>query len=616
MGIMYLISVLILLISFILVKKSNNKINIIEFICVSIVTLFCYNTLICYILTFFTIPITLLLLTLINLAFAIAFIITIIRKKEIQQFEMSEIQLFSTGIIGIAVIVVALLNFGFPFNVKYETSDPSLHYLTSKMFAKSNALLANVENDEIYGDLSTRKTTSYVNSGLIMKALCKDLDSIECYNIFVCFGIFVLFLTGISLCCTMQKFANNKEKKLLALVISILCIMGYPLNSFLFGFEYMSMGLLIICTIIGIIEYFEKDVLDSKYTILIITLLNFGIFCSYFMFVPFVYPAIWIYFCIENYIKTKKIITNKLVLTLFITLIIPFVLGYIYHLLPEVYSILIKNNVNTNAVMKYSSHIVNSAFSAPGYIYINIYSNMILLLPLTLYVIIKKTKENKLITIMIMCTVLFIEVLFVGYKLGKVSMYYLSKNYFALWIMFMYCNYKALISFKNKYIPRVLITGYIAILIVYIAFSNTKMEDVLINEDENILSVMEIYGANKTILTKKEPQFNQEEIEILKYAKDNLDYNSQIEIVTDHKAYYWSYPLMDYINNEESLKKYSKGQNKLNLKVYLLPKKINKVDYMVYFKKSNIYNKMKDEMFINSEIIFENSSGGVLKYNK
>ena len=59
---------------------------------------------------------------------------------------------------------------------------------------------------------------------------------------------------------------------------------------------------------------------------------------------------------------------------------------------------------------------------------------------------------------------------------------------------------------------------------------------------------------------------------------------------------------------------YSKGQNKLNLKVYLLPQKINNVDYIVYFKKSDIYNKMKDKMFQNSEIIYENKSGGILKY--
>lgn len=73
MGIIYLISVLILLISFILVKKSEKEIEVISFICVSIVLLFCYNTLICFILTFFTIHTKLWLLTVINILISLLF---------------------------------------------------------------------------------------------------------------------------------------------------------------------------------------------------------------------------------------------------------------------------------------------------------------------------------------------------------------------------------------------------------------------------------------------------------------------------------------------------------------------------------------------------------------
>ena len=59
MEILYIASVIILLLSFILRKKSEKEIDIVSFICVSIVLLFCYNTFICYILTFFVIPIKL-----------------------------------------------------------------------------------------------------------------------------------------------------------------------------------------------------------------------------------------------------------------------------------------------------------------------------------------------------------------------------------------------------------------------------------------------------------------------------------------------------------------------------------------------------------------------------
>lgn len=46
------------------------------------------------------------------------------------------------------------------------------------------------------------------------------------------------------------------------------------------------------------------------------------------------------------------------------------------------------------------------------------------------------------------------------------------------------------------------------------------------------------------------------------------------------------------------------------------PNKIGKVDYIVYFTKSEFYEKEKEKLFENAEIIYENEAGGILKYNK
>ena len=99
------------------------------------------------------------------------------------------------------------------------------------------------------------------------------------------------------------------------------------------------MGLLIICAIIDLVYYHNNDIFNSKYFVILMALLNFGLFSAYFMFVPFMYPALWIYFCIQNYCKTKKIVTKELIILLMVTLLIPFILGYIYHLAPKIYSV-------------------------------------------------------------------------------------------------------------------------------------------------------------------------------------------------------------------------------------------------------------------------------------
>lgn len=623
MGVIYLISVLAVLITFIIVKKTEKEINIISFLGISIVALFCYNTFVCYVLTFFTIPITLLGLSLINIFFTCLLAVHTIKTKEIQKYKSNKLDFIYVLLIAIIALIVSYINFGFPFNVNYETGDPSVHYLTSVMFAESDSLLAGVENDEVYGSFSVRKTASYVNSGLIMKSFCNGLDFIECYNVFVAFGIFIFFLTGVSIYSAMRKFAKNNEHLFIAFIMSVLCMLGYPLNSFLFGFEYLSMGLLIICCIIDLVSYYKEDILNLKLFILIMALLNFGLFAAYYMFVPFVYPALWIYFCIENYFENKKFISKKLICILFITLLVPFTLGFIYHLAPEIYSVFINESlINMGTAMDYSEHIVNSGLAVNGYIYVNLYSNVLLLIPLAVYLFIKSAKDKKLKDnafegLLLLIAILFIEILLIGNKFGKVSMYYLSKNYFALWIILFYCNYKALIliSEKNKIIPRILISLYVLLMIILTIFSNVKVEYYLNNPFETPLSVMEIYGANKTIMFEKPIDFNQKELEILKYARKNLDYNSEIEVVEDEQPNYWAYVLLRYINHEELTDQYY-GQQKLNCKRYLLEENINKVDYMIYFNKSQKYAELKDKLFENSEIIYENEAGGILKYNK
>lgn len=621
MGILYIISSMILLINFILRKKSEKKIDIIGVICISIVLLFCYNTAICYILTFFTIPIKLWLLTIINLIFSLLLVIPIIRKREIQKYTFNKIDILYISIITIVLLVMAYINFGFPFDVKYETGDPSVHFLTSVMFAEQDALMPNVEPDAVYGDLSTRKPTSYVNSGLLMKCFCKDFDIIDCYNIFVSFGIFTLILIGITMYSALKKYANKKEHTFWAFLVALICTLGYPLNSFLFGFEYLTMGLLMICAIIDLVYYYENDILKFSDVLLIFGLVDFGLFCSYWMFVPFVFPALWIYFCVKNYNKTKKIVTRKLVVLLIITLLIPFILGYIYHLAPNIYAILINRFSGIDTSMEYSAYLVNSGLSVNGYIYINLYSNMLLLLPLTIYFFIKRVKDKDLkneifLGLLLLFAIVFIEILLAGKSFGKVSIYYLTKNYFALWIILAFTNYKALIviSEKNKYLSRLFIGTYVFLMVICTIFSNIKIEDISLNCDENILSVMEVFGANKTILLNKKPQFNQEELKILIYAKENLNYDSKIEVAANDSAYYWAYVLLDYINKGEEFENRYGGQTELMKSWKSLPHKINKVDYIIYFNKDYTYDELKDKLFENAEIIYENSAGGILKY--
>lgn len=622
MGIIYLISVLFLVISFILIKKTEKVLDIISFTGITIVVFMAYNAFVCYVINFFGIPITLLSLSIINILFAVLISGIILIKKEIQKYKLDKFGILSIGIILIATLVVSYLNFGFPFNIKYETGDPAIHFTTSAVFAKQDSLL-NLNTDEVYGNYEGRKIGSYVNSGIIMKCCSSFMDEIDYYKVFIGFGIFILFMTGAMMYSTLEKFAKTKGGKTLALIVSLIYVMGYPLNSLLFGFEYLSLGILVLGTIIHMIYYFEKEELKFPFYIIIFALLNFDVFCSYYMFVPYTYSALWIYFCIHSKKTNRKIICKENVIILSVTLLIPFFLGYIYHLAPNIYNILhldaweaLKNSLT------FSSGILNYSFTLYGYIYVNFYSNMLLLMPLTIYYIYKKIKKKEYFSydiIFLAFLILFMGILGLGVIFDKVSVYFLMKNYYALWLILLYMNFKGLMYLydKDKAKPWAIITFYVMLIMFNLLFIDAPLGKEPKNKNENIVNVVEIFGVNKTIIVDREEDYNLDEIEILRYAKEHLDFdNDTIEFMGDPEQLFWEYGLLGYVNYDDFLDdpQYG-GQDRLTLKAMNAYKKIGKVNYMVYFNRSNFYKEVEDIIFKNGEVIYENDAGGIIKYN-
>lgn len=614
MGIIYAISVIILFVSYLLIQKTKNKIDILKQIPLAFVLLFCYNTFICYVLTFVTIPITLAGLSIINAIFSAIIIAYLIKTKKIQSYKFNKIDIIYIILLGLAVIIMAYINFGFPFEIKYETGDPSVHYLTSQMFAEGDGLLAAEESDPVYGSFNARKTASYVNSGLIMKCFDGIIDPFYNYNIFIMFGTITLFLTAWMFYSTIATFVKNNITRFLAFIVALLYTMGYPLNSYLFGFEYLSMGLLILGAIIASVDIYQKEEIGYKHNLLVFFLLNFGLFTAYYMLVPYTYSALWIYFCYTEYKKQKKLITLKTAILLFVTLLIPFGLGYIYHIAPDMYAVFIKESATVENAIKYQNHLVSEGLAVDGYIYVNLYSNMLLLLPFSVVAIYKGWKENKAVALMTIFDIAFIALLLLGYHFEKVSIYYLSKNYFALSLFLFYLTFKGMMHMeeKDKLIPIISVVGYTIIIILHLLFGKTEIAHGEINPNEKISRVADIYLANEIIL-KKQKDLTTEELELLKYVVDNIPEDKKTEIAGDGEQGYWSYVILRRINDDD---KEHWGQSKLTWKMLLVGERAGKVDYVVYFNRGYFYRFWKDKLWENAQVIYENKAGGILQYKK
>lgn len=371
------------------------------------------------------------------------------------------------------------------------------------------------------------------------------------------------------------------------------------------------------------VYYFENEELKFPYYVIIFAFLNFNLFCSYFMFIPFVYPALWIYLCVYSKKHNKKIICKKNVIMLFVTLLVPFILGYIYHFAPGIYNIFNSDALEAlkDAAEK-SYNTLSNGLVTYGYIYINYYSNFLLFIPLTIWHIIRSIKEKKLLSfdiIFLLFLVLFIGLLVVGIQFGKVSPYYTMKNYYILWLVLIYINFKQLMNLfeEHKIITYALVIVYILAIIFNLAFRYDPLGKEDKNPNENITNVVEIFGINKTIIVDRPLDLNLKEIEILKYAKENLDFeNNDVEVMGNSEQLMWTYDLLKYINYDTLFEKYTYGQTRFEVKAQTAFQKIGKVDYMIYFNASKYYNKYKDIVFENSKIIYENEAGGIIKYNK
>lgn len=591
MSIIYCICTILLLISAILIKKTQKKLDIVKTITITLVLFLCYQTFISYIFTILQIPITLASLTIINGILVIAMISKTFYKRQVQEYYFEKKDLIFIVLLLVIVIAISYLDFGFPFNIKYITTDSSIHYISAKEFYENQSLLLKVENIET---ANAMMPGAYSNIGILFKVFAPLIGEMNLYNVFITFDIFTFFLSGMLFFVTIKKYAKNKVTYVLSDIVSIIYLLGYPLNNMLFGYFYLGLGVLCINAIITIMQEWgeEKPIWQNAVSIF---LLCFELFFSYYLFAPPVYGAIFIYYIFYFHKQKGKWFNKSVLVYTLITLVIPTVVGFLYHVLPGMLS--------TSQIQ------VTNAIQLEGYIYRNLYSNVLLFIPIMIYYLVKEKKlQFDIISIIIF--VMYMCVLYIGIFKLNISTYYFFKTYFVLWQFVIYLFFRGICYIAEKKKGQVLVCSYLSIYILFMVISfftsNVKITKDTFNKNEKITDVMEIYGINKTVLTEVEIDFTKEELEILEYIKQNslpLENNNTL-IIGNQRQEYWFYALMEYkfkdnLNYATTIK-YIKNWNK------------GDYEYLVYFNRSDYYEMYKNDIELDeSEVIFENSSGGI-----
>jgi len=591
MSIIYIISVITLFVSFLLLKKSEKKLDITSWVAISIVLLLCYNTFLCYMFTVINIPISLLTLAIINFIISTIFIIYISKGKR-QLYIFKKYDIMVLAIIVVMTFLIAIKNFGFPLHINYITTDAGVHYNATHNFYKSDSLLGKLGNDMMAG--------AYSNAGIWLKIMAPIIDDIDLFNVYICFDIFMYFMTGVLMYVALKRIMNSIKFLPISIFITIIYMFGYPLNVLIFGYFYLQLGIIVFSTIVILMMYFKEDVINHKIMTTILFLLCYELFFSYYLFVPVIYGALGIYYIYYFRKKTNKFFNKEMIIYISLTLAIPCIIGFVYHILPGFVNVKEIKAVNI--------------MSMEGYIYRNYITNILLFIPFILFYLIRE-KETDYSSILLLILILFMCLLYIGCYFEIVSTYYFYKTYFILWFLILYLfGCSAFNIVKNNEKGGLLINSFIILYLVLMMLSLT-FQTVKINKSreshETVADVMNIYGINKSILLDPYVDFTEEEIDILKYIENEIEINEDTDFMflAEPVQEYWIWGMFNYKNREnmeeriklEEIKKCNRGE---------------KYDYIVYFNNSYIYNLYKDKFDFNKKVLFENESGGVLKVEK
>ncbi len=537
MEIIYIITALLLFVLTMTVKKSDEKQNILFRGVLNIILFTIYNILIGLIFLIIKVPYTLLALSIVNIVLSAIIGIIIYKKKEVQKYFVRIKDIIFMIILLVLVIGFAAIHYGIPFSIKYETTDPAIHFMWAKEFYNNKTLT-----------WGSNMPAAFINTALLFDIFDNIVAEQDFYYIYVIFDLIILYLIGAVFYLGITNKSKSIIKSIIAMIFSILFLCSYPLNSTIFGFAYLSVGILYMTALIVTAINIKNEELRFSYMCIEMFLILFGIFFSYYFFVPVIYAALGLYmlFDMMKNRKTKNIFsifTKQNIIKVLVVLILPTILGFIYFVLPGLLE---------------SGKTVLNHITTEGYIYRDLYSNFVLLAPLALYYILYniKNKKNSFGTILMVIASLFTIYLLRKGLRGEASSYYYYKMYFLLWILVVYMNIKAMfILIENK--NSILVYSYTIVILAIVGIFCTGVDykvtniNILFNPSNSINAYMGIYTFNANKLKQEATIYSQTQLEAIKYVLNISKNKSNILINGDGLQMLWANSVWKITDTED-----------------------------------------------------------------
>ena len=474
MGIIYLLTALILITSFVFLKKSDEKQNIIENIILAIITYLGYNIAICMIFGNLGIHTNLIFLSIVNLIFSAIPCYRIFKKQEKQEFYFEKKNLIPVIFILLISILVGYVQYKpADYSVATASVDGPMHYSAAIHFADEMIILSKIDNQTGYNFL-TMQTGAYINTGIQMK-VCRSIfgDNAKDFITFKYFEMEIFTLCALSLFMCVARKSNTIYKTIISMIIICIYVFAYPYTSLLYGFSYLGVGIVFCTSFYFLSTIYGK--ISYKIWLILVGVSGIGIIFSYCLFVP----AMYAFLCITVFLKEKdenRKIFKKQTMFTFGTLMIITIASSLYLILPT--------------FLVASQNKLTDAIGFDGGIYKGFYIDFIFYVPFIISFVYKAIKDKKFNSIFIALMVLGVQwtLTLIGLLAHIVSSYYYYKIYYILMPLFSIITLDVIFSYTENKDFQVFIGTVIAVYASIIIVCVTGLERRFIIKYPNVIN--------------------------------------------------------------------------------------------------------------------------------
>lgn len=455
MGMIYLISSAFLVTVFLLYKKDIKDKNFWRSFAIAIVSYECYLCLLAGLMAMIHIPVDVFSISFVNIICATSILFRIMRQKNIQKYYLRIDDSLFIIFFTIFIICIFFRRFTPDLKIIFETSDPGVHLRMAMDFVNSKTV-----NNMYIGQLL---------DGLFIESLMGIFDGELVYKSFIIQRGINLYVSGIMFWAVVQKDDQGITMRLVTYAVTLVYILDYPYNDFLYGFVYLQMTITVICYLIGIMQdYMEAETNIWTYGLLIgAGCLSIGI--GYTLFAPPVYISIFVLVVYKAFREKWLFSNNKLIINkrfIFCNLTI--------FLLPSILTlwfILIAPRLNNGSFPQ-----IGNSLRVEGGIYRNLYSDFVLYSIPAVYGIIYGIRSKKINLLSFLCPIFGLYYFLFLYRMlsNEISTYYFYKLNYLLWMIILVAFTIGIAEFFRH--DKILFITYISgvTLLVSIFFTNVE----------------------------------------------------------------------------------------------------------------------------------------------